>query len=55
MVNRIWDPIHECMDPEERRQLQLNRLKVTVARCYALQAPYRAKMDACLLYTSRCV
>lgn len=46
MVNRIWDPIHECMDPEERRQLQLNRLKMTVARCYALQAPYRAKMDA---------
>ncbi len=46
MENRIWDPIHECMDPEQRRQLQLNRLKMTVARCYALQAPYRAKMDA---------
>jgi len=43
--NRMWDPLHECMDPEKRRELQLRRLKMTVARCYALQAPYRAKME----------
>ncbi len=28
----IWDPFYECMDPEERRELQLRRLRETVAR-----------------------
>ena len=28
----IWDPYYECMDPEERTQLQVRRLRETVAR-----------------------
>ncbi len=28
----IWDPFYECMDPEERAELQVRRLRETVAR-----------------------
>jgi len=31
----IWDPYHECMDVEERAQLQVRRLRETVARLMA--------------------
>ncbi|HCU34957.1 MAG TPA: phenylacetate--CoA ligase [Armatimonadetes bacterium] len=31
----IWDPENECMDPEQRRELQLHRLRSTVARLAA--------------------
>ncbi|MBF7081485.1 phenylacetate--CoA ligase [Desulfallas sp. Bu1-1] len=41
----IWDPGHECMDREELRSLQLERLKETVARVYNRVPFYRAAMD----------
>ncbi len=28
----IWDPFYECMDPEQRAELQVRRLRETVAR-----------------------
>jgi phenylacetate-CoA ligase len=28
----IWDPFYECMDPEQRSELQVRRLRETVAR-----------------------
>jgi len=28
----IWDPLYECMDPEQRAELQVRRLRETVAR-----------------------
>ena len=31
----IWDPKHECMDLEERRKLQLLRLREQLARLWA--------------------
>ncbi len=35
----IWDPENECMDPEQRREVQLHRLRATVARL-AANVPY---------------
>jgi len=39
----IWDPQNECMDPEQRRELQLHRLRATVARLAANVPYYRKK------------
>jgi len=41
----IWDPRHECMDREELRSLQLERLQQTVARVYDRVPFYRKAMD----------
>ncbi|MCD6351798.1 MAG: phenylacetate--CoA ligase [Armatimonadetes bacterium] len=35
----IWNPYYECMDVEQRRELQLRRLRETVARL-AVSVPY---------------
>jgi phenylacetate-CoA ligase len=37
----IWDVYHECMDMEERRELQLHRLREVVARVQANVPLYR--------------
>ena len=37
----IWDPYHECMDVEQRRELQAGRLRDTVARLSANVPFYR--------------
>ncbi len=37
----IWDPYHECMDLEQRRELQAHRLRETVARLSANVPFYR--------------
>ncbi len=41
----IWDSRHECMDREELRSLQLERLQQTVARVYERVPFYRKAMD----------
>ncbi|MCG8402888.1 MAG: phenylacetate--CoA ligase [Firmicutes bacterium] len=41
----IWDPQHECMDRDELRLLQLERLKETVTRVYQRVPFYRRAMD----------
>ena len=43
---RIWNPEMECMDPEERRKLQGQRLRETVQHEYDNVAYYRERMDA---------
>ena len=40
----IWDPHHECMDVEERRGLQLRRLRETVARVAVSVPLYRDRL-----------
>jgi phenylacetate-CoA ligase len=39
----IWDPYLECMDVEQRAQLQVRRLRDTIARLAANVPHYRAK------------
>ncbi len=41
----IWDPKHECMDREELRSLQLDRLKETVHLVYRRVPYYQKAMD----------
>jgi phenylacetate-CoA ligase len=43
----IWNPRFECMDREEMRALQLERLKETLARVYDRVPFYRERLDAC--------
>lgn len=43
----IWNPRYECMDREEMRALQLERLKETLARVYERVPFYRERLDAC--------
>jgi phenylacetate-CoA ligase len=42
----IFDPYYECMDIGQRRELQLRRLRETVARLMASVPYYRAKLKA---------
>lgn len=42
----IYDPANECMDIEQRRKIQDERLCDTVKRVYENVEPYRQKMDA---------
>ena len=44
--HKIWNPEMECMDREERRMLQGERLKKVVKHVYDNVAPYRERMDA---------
>lgn len=39
----IWDPFYECMDPEQRSELQVRRLRETVARLKVNVPWYREK------------
>ncbi len=39
----IWDPQNECMDPEQKRELQLHRLRSIVARLAANVPFYRER------------
>ncbi|NPV70352.1 MAG: phenylacetate--CoA ligase [Firmicutes bacterium] len=41
----IWEPQFECMDGKERRDLQLRRLKDTVARVWERRPAYRRLME----------
>lgn len=41
----IFQPEIECMDREQLREIQLERLKATVKRCYDNVAVFRARMD----------
>ncbi len=41
----IWDPFYECMDPEQRRELQVRRLRETVARLKANVPWYRERFE----------
>ncbi len=41
--HRIWDPEKECMDKEELRQLQLERLQATLNRVYKNVAFYKKR------------
>jgi len=41
-----WEPDKECMDREEREQLQLERLQATLNRVYAHVPFYRKRFDA---------
>lgn len=43
--NLIWDKTNECMPREERRMIQLKRLKKTVARCYNNVPFYKQKFQ----------
>ncbi len=43
----IWNPYYECMDIEERRELQARRLRETVARLMVSVPYYREKFKAC--------
>ena len=43
---RIYNPGMECMDPEERRALQGERLRQTVRHVYDNVSLYRERMDA---------
>lgn len=40
----IWDPFYECMDPEERAELQVRRLRETVARLKVNVPWYRDRL-----------
>ncbi len=42
----IWNEKYECMDPEERRALQNQRLETTIHRVYERVPAYQKKMDA---------
>ena len=42
----IWDPKHECMDLEERRTLQLYRLREQIARLWATVPFYRDRWQS---------
>jgi phenylacetate-CoA ligase len=42
----IWDPRHECMSVEERRQLQLLRLREQLARLWATVPFYRERWSS---------
>lgn len=44
MTRVIWDPHHECMDVEQRRELQLRRLRETVARLLVSVPLYRERL-----------
>jgi len=44
--HRIWDPEKECMDREELRQLQLERLQATLNRVYKNVSFYRRRFKA---------
>ena len=41
----IWDPFYECMDPEQRAELQVRRLRETVARLEVNVPWYRDRFD----------
>lgn len=41
----IWDPFYECMDREERAELQVRRLRETVARVKANVPWYRERLN----------
>jgi len=41
----IWNKAAECADREALEQIQLKKLKGTVARMYQNVEPYRAKMQ----------
>ena len=43
--NLIWDKTNECMPREERKVLQLRRLKQLAARCYNNVPFYKKKFD----------
>lgn len=43
--NLIWDKTNECMPREERRELQLKRLKDIAARCYNNVPFYKQKFQ----------
>lgn len=43
--NLIWDKFNECMPAEERKILQLKRLKQVVARCYNNVPFYKKKFE----------
>ncbi|GAB4169959.1 MAG: phenylacetate--CoA ligase [Geothermobacteraceae bacterium] len=40
---RIWDPVHECMERDQLRQLQLDRLRETLDRVYHNVPCYQEK------------
>lgn len=42
-AQKIWDPVHECMDREALRELQLARLKQTLERAYHNVPCYQQK------------
>ncbi|MEN6643277.1 MAG: phenylacetate--CoA ligase [Armatimonadia bacterium] len=44
-MSAIYSPRYECMDREELRQLQLERLQATVNRCYKNVPFYRRRLD----------
>lgn len=44
---RIWDPVHECMDREQLRRLQLVRLQETLDRVYHNVPCYQDKFRDC--------
>ena len=44
-IHYIYNKEMECMDPEERRKLQGERLRKTVELEYANVPAYRARMD----------
>lgn len=44
-MNMIWEPQYECMDREELRRLQLDRLQQLVHRVYHCVPLYRRKFD----------
>jgi len=46
MEHIIWNRKMECADRDTIRQIQLEGLKKTVARCYELVPTYRKKFDA---------
>lgn len=45
-MNNIWNREMECMNPRERKALQLERLKWSVKYVYNRVKPYREKMEA---------
>lgn len=44
--HRIWDPEKECMDRDELRQLQLERLQATLNRAYKNVSFYRKRFKS---------
>jgi len=44
---RIWDPVHECMDRGELKELQLQRLRQTLDRIYHHVPCYQDKLGSC--------
>ncbi|MDT8423074.1 MAG: phenylacetate--CoA ligase [Desulfuromonadales bacterium] len=43
--NRIWDPVHECMEREGLRKLQFERLQTTLHRAYHKVPCYQKKFQ----------